>query len=92
MSTFAYRKKPVEIEAFQVPKEDAGMETTATPQWFFQAILDRKINVKADSSELEIVTLEGTMTASIGDYIIRGIKGELYPCKEDIFLATYDKI
>ncbi len=37
-----------------------------------------------------IETLEGTMTANIGDWIIKGVKGELYPCKPDIFEATYD--
>lgn len=42
------------------------------------------------SGTLEIRTLEGTMTASEGDWIIRGVKGELYPCKPDIFEATYE--
>ena len=41
--------------------------------------------------EMYIETLEGTMKANKGDFIIRGIKGELYPCKEDIFYATYEK-
>jgi hypothetical protein len=41
-------------------------------------------------SELYIDTLEGTMTASEGDFIIKGVKGEFYPCKPDIFAATYD--
>jgi len=41
---------------------------------------------------VEIDTLEGTMTAAPGDWIIRGIKGELYPCKPDIFAATYDPV
>jgi hypothetical protein len=41
--------------------------------------------------KLTLETLEGVMTASIGDYIIKGIKGEYYPCKPDIFLLTYDK-
>ena len=44
-----------------------------------------------DVPELKIKTLEGVMTASIGDYIIKGIKGEFYPCKPDIFEITYDK-
>lgn len=39
-----------------------------------------------------IATLEGTMTAKIGDWIIRGVKGELYPCKADIFEATYESV
>ena len=41
---------------------------------------------------LEIETLEGVMRANLGDYIIRGVKGELYPCKPDIFRATYAKV
>ena len=39
-----------------------------------------------------IQSLEGTMEASKGDYIIKGVKGEFYPCKEDIFLLTYDEV
>ena len=42
--------------------------------------------------EVEIPTLEGTMTASMNDWIIRGVKGELYPCKPDIFEATYEAV
>lgn len=42
--------------------------------------------------ELEIETLEGVMKANVGDYIIKGVKGEIYPCKADIFEMTYDKI
>jgi hypothetical protein len=41
---------------------------------------------------LVIPTLEGEHTASIGDYIIRGVKGEFYPCKPDIFMATYEEV
>lgn len=40
----------------------------------------------------DIVTLEGTMRADVGDYIITGVKGETYPCKPDIFLATYESV
>jgi hypothetical protein len=42
--------------------------------------------------ELEIPTLEGVMTAKPGDWIIRGVKGEFYPCKPDVFAVTYDKV
>lgn len=42
--------------------------------------------------EIDIETLEGTMHASVGDYIITGVNGEKYPCKEDIFLKTYEAI
>jgi hypothetical protein len=41
---------------------------------------------------LEIETLEGTMTARFGDYVIKGIQGELYPCREDIFESTYEAV
>lgn len=44
------------------------------------------------AKKVEIHTLEGTMTAEIGDYIITGINGEKYPCKPDIFEKTYEKI
>jgi len=44
------------------------------------------------SHVLEIDTLEGTITASPGDFVIRGVKGEFYPCKPDIFAATYDEV
>lgn len=44
------------------------------------------------NGDIIIHTLEGDMRASLGDYIIKGIKGELYPCKPDIFLATYDRL
>jgi hypothetical protein len=40
----------------------------------------------------EIVTLEGTMRADVGDYVITGVKGETYPCKPDIFMATYELV
>lgn len=43
-----------------------------------------------DDGEMSITTLEGEMVASVGDYIIKGVNGEFYPCKPDIFLATYD--
>jgi len=44
------------------------------------------------TESIEIVTLEGTMIGNIGDWIITGVKGEKYPCKDDIFQATYEKV
>lgn len=87
--SFKYRKKPVEIEAYQL--EDHGEETTAMPQWFLQEINNGRI-LPSENGGLAIVTLEGTMQADPGDFIIRGIKGEVYPCKPDIFELTYDKV
>lgn len=76
-----FRKKPVVIEAFcwmgQRPKD--------WPEWATKVRL-------LDGRDLVVDTLEGTMKASLGDWIIRGVKGEQYPCKPDIFIATYDPV
>jgi hypothetical protein len=80
-----YRKKPVIVEAVQFTKEnyDAIAEFTkdADPLW---------CNAMDADAHLKIQTLEGLMRASLGDWIIKGVKGEFYPCKPDIFDATYD--
>lgn len=80
-----YRKKPVVIEAFQFGVEDA-------PKWFTDAILKDVVlkHEPDDKASAEIKTLEGWHHATVGDYIIRGVKGELYPCKPDIFHMTYE--
>lgn len=51
-----------------------------------------KVTAYQTSETMKIETLEGTMTASPGDYIITGIDGEQYPCKKDIFERTYEEI
>lgn len=75
-----WRKKPVEIEAMQFKDEADG---SVIAEWCGGS------NEKAPN-EIQIPTLEGVMTASLGDYIIRGVKGEFYPCKPEIFYATYE--
>lgn len=83
-----YRKKPVVIEAFQLhPNDDQTRQLP--PPWLIQALVDKGVVMEADGSA-NIITLEGTMTGDVGDWIIRGVKGELYPCKPDIFAATYE--
>lgn len=77
-----YRKKPVEIEAVRWSGENV-----ATITRFLEG---QKGRVGMDY--VEITTLEGTMRADIGDYIIKGVKGEFYPCKPDIFQATYEAV
>jgi hypothetical protein len=89
MSTFEYRKKPVVIEAYQHFTEEPG-HTKAYPKWLFDALTDGTLYEDADG--LHIKTLEGPLHVSHEDWIIRGVKGELYPCKPDIFAATYDKV
>lgn len=75
-----YRKKPVVIEAIQWN----GENTMEILKWVGdKAYLHDSIYIK---------TLEGDHKATIGDYIIKGIKGEFYPCKPDIFKATYEKV
>lgn len=85
-----FRKKPVIIEAFQFTGPFCG---TGIPQWYTDAftknkIIHRGLNRKTDYAEIQ--TLEGIMRADKGDWIIRGVKGEIYPCKPDIFEATYE--
>ena len=82
-----YRKKPVIVEAVQWDGKNV-------PWSFFGAPHDDAINIASQSdvlsSHLLIKTLEGIMTATAGDWIIKGVKGEFYPCKPDIFAATYE--
>lgn len=75
-----YRKKPVVIEAIQW----TGENLKEILEFANSSYLDK------DNYTLKIDTLEGTMTADRGDYIIKGVNGEFYPCKEDIFNKTYE--
>ena len=79
-----FRKKPVVIEAWQLPMPESEARCFDNDA---HIILKRVFGVV---TEAVIATLEGTMVAKPGDWIIRGVKGELYPCKPDIFAATYD--
>lgn len=88
-----YRKKPIEIEAF---KWTGDINQTEDPIWIVEAIKKGDAWVQEDSIngaiEMRIKTLEGVMTANRGDYIIKGIKGEIYPCKPEIFEMTYEAV
>ena len=79
-----YRKKPLEIEAWRYGEE-------ATPEWGHVAFESGVLRLTPDG-EAKVRTLEGSMTARKGDYIVKGIKGELYPVKPDIFEATYGSV
>lgn len=65
---------------------------TAFPDWFWDVFAFRPELMDAEKLTLTIPTLEGDMVAQDGDWIIRGVKGELYPCKPDIFEATYELV
>jgi hypothetical protein len=80
-----FRKKPVVIEAF---KWTGRPDQDEDPVWIVEAI--KKGDAFFEDGDFKLWTLEGTMTVSRGDYVIRGIKGEIYPCKPDIFEATYE--
>lgn len=88
-----YRKKPVVIEAFQWT---GGIDQKEDPIWIVEAIKKGDVLLSyaptVAKPTLIIKTLEGSMAAQQGDYIIKGVKGELYPCKPDIFAATYEKV
>lgn len=87
-----YRKKPVVIEAYQVT-EGFFDRLDSWPQWLQDAYKKEFDTVGALymlASVLMVATLEGPLTVSMNDWIIKGVKGELYPCKPDIFEATYD--
>ena len=81
-----YRKKPIVIEAIRWTGEN------------FEELADlvegskRKVMYDESDKSLKIKTLEGTMTALPGDYIIKGVRGELYPCKPGIFEQTYEPV
>lgn len=87
--TGVYRKKPVEITA--VFYDGSTESIAALNTEFLGSDLKRFFCLREDKT-IDIVTLEGTMKAFIGDYIIRGVNGEFYPCKPDIFKKTYDKV
>lgn len=85
-----YRKKPVEIEAWRVCTllADASHDWSALPVCVREEYDAGRLLFLSDS--IDVITLEGVMKASFSDVLIRGVKGEIYPCKPDIFLATYD--
>lgn len=95
-----FRKKPVVVEAFQW---NGFFEPESAPGWFLNE-LENSNKMELGEGTLEvwskltggadlvIRTLEGKMTASVGDYIIKGVQGEIYPCKPDIFEQTYEAV
>lgn len=98
-----YRKKPVVIEARQLvgtPSEihDVYLWVEANTQGGYdtnddgEPIPESGVSIDARTGFMVIATLEGEMQAKPGDYIIRGVQGEFYPCKPDIFEQTYEPV
>lgn len=94
-----YTKKPITIEAFQMTRERRA-DNKDWPEWLNEAwnkshqtigsIFPKNYPLSDGTDELKVMTMEGPLTIAFGDWIIRGIQGELYPCKPDIFAATYE--
>lgn len=85
-----WRKRPVVIEAF---KWSGDEHQTEDPTWIVAGMKSGEVYFEKEGTPevvLKIKTREGVMTADRGDYVIQGIQGELYPCKPDIFEATYE--
>lgn len=93
-----WRKKPVEVEAYHWISEPAARADFDRPRWLTEAT--RKVPKEpgaiylsiADDNAVYIRTLEGAHVVSDGDWIVRGVAGELYPVRPDIFAATYEKV
>lgn len=86
-----YRKRPVVIEAWHFQGNRTDVIHQAMPGWLTQALHDGTVYYQGgDAPYYTIETLEGNMRADVDDWIIRGVKGEIYPCKPDIFEATYE--
>ncbi len=90
-----YRKKPVVIEAKQLT---AKVDFSDLAKWC-GGFEDMEVKNKSEKHPegfdypcIKIPTMEGTMTASVNDWIIKGVNGEFYPCKPDIFEKTYEAI
>lgn len=92
-----YRKKPVVIEAFQMTQENRR-SGEMWPSWLRSAWVRGAgengiwIDQDADGERLVCGTLEGVHKITWSDWIIQGVKGEIYPCKPDIFEATYEAV
>lgn len=82
-----YRKKPVIIEAFLWT---GGADQTEDPEWIVKRI--EAGSILFEKGQMLIYTLEGVMRAQPGDWIIKGVQGEIYPCKPDIFEQTYEAV
>jgi hypothetical protein len=87
-----FRKKPVVIEAFQFTRQSfwpivkwIDAERTTMVEWDYDPKID-------DDTYIVIKTLEGNVKVNLTDWVIQGVKGEFYPCRDDIFRMTYEAV
>jgi hypothetical protein len=103
VSAVKYRKKPVVVEAEHLSSlngeritdwinANGGTARLRVIEWAYDGDTDTRRPYDGDNPFwIEIETLEGTMAANIGDWVIRGVAGEFYPCRDDIFAETYER-
>lgn len=86
-----YVKKPIQVEAF---KWTGGPDQMEDPEWVVKEIKAGTVIVRKDliSGKMSLTSSEGNMPLNAGDYIIKGIKGEIYTCSASVFEASYDKV
>lgn len=101
-----YRKKPVEIEAMLLPADATPTQAMEVYQWVESHIGSTQpagdgpgfsptstgVTIDPADGLMVIRTLEGDMKVSLGDWVIKGVAGEFYPCRDDIFAATYEPV
>lgn len=92
-----FRKKPVVIEAIQFTGGNGfQIEQWSKSETGGRVVIESPVLEPSEDNPsghyLQIATLEGVMIGIVGDYIIKGVKGEFYPCKPDIFAATYEPV
>jgi hypothetical protein len=83
-----YRKKSVVIEAHRM----LPTEAISQPHWLSKALAAGTVQYNEKDDRWEISTLEGIISCSSNDWIIKGVKGELYPCRNDVFEEIYEKL
>ena len=91
MSARRYRKKPVEIEAVRFDGHNGPIIELWSGGKVIPSPVLEPTHDNPTGAYLQVVTLEGVMTVNMGDWIIRGVAGEFYPCKPDIFERTYEE-
>lgn len=82
------RKKPIVVDAEQLSFENVQLIAWAIGK----SLKCVEVNTKTKKVKIQIKTLEGVMTATNGDWIIKGTKGEFYPCKDEIFQEIYEAV
>ena len=87
-------KRPVEVDAWKLDSSIFLYEPIdpSVPVWVKEGIEKGKLKYDEVYNDWSVISLEGLMVAKDGDYVIRGVKGELYPCRGDIFEETYEVI